>query len=67
MKRLGIAALQLMLTSGNKVFSCQDACRRVGDVFLMNESSIGGRDVRFFGVKNKTTQITPRWGYLSIP
>ena len=47
--------------------SGQDVCRRVGDVSLMNESGIGGGCPLFFRVKSRTTQITPRWGYLSIP
>ena len=47
--------------------SGQDVCRMVGDVSLMNENGVAGRYVHFFGVKSMTTQITPRWGYLSIP
>ena len=59
------------LTFGNKVHLAKMCAEPVVslfvDVSLMHENGIGGRDVRFFGVKSRTTQITPRWGYLSIP
>ena len=49
MKRLDVAALQLMLTFGNKAHLAKiRMCRTVGDVSMMNENGIGGRDIRFF-------------------
>ena len=49
MKRLGVAALQLMLTFGNKVHLARICAERLenGDVSLMNENGIGGRNIHF--------------------
>ena len=32
-------------------------CRTVGDVSLMNDNGIGGRDVRFFGMKIRLLKL----------
>ena len=71
MKRLGVAALRPMLTFGNKGHLAK-MCAEGLEMFLVEcffdeRKRYWWAGCPLFGVKSRTTQITPRWGYLSIP